>query len=98
LRRLFAGVGAAGPALRIVAFAADPPEHAARWGLKWLYGAGNAGGDYSNGLEKYMDIDFELYRKSAKGGWRYGLGMGFGSFAMKPPYATSRSSASCAPT
>ena len=87
LRRLLSGVAAAGLLSGAPAFAADPPEHAARWGLKWLYGAGSAGGDYSKGLEKYENIDFELYRKSAKGGWRYGLGMGFGSFAMKPPYA-----------
>ena len=68
------------------AAAADPPDHAARWGLKSLFGFGNVGGDYGNGLEKFKDANYELYRKSPKGGWRYGLGFGFGSFAMKPPY------------
>ena len=87
LRRLLSGVAAAGLLSGAPAFAADPPEHAARWGLKWLYGVGTVGGDYGNGLEKYQNIDYELYRKSPKGGWRYGLGFGFGSFAMKPPYA-----------
>src|SRR6185295_689771 len=87
LRRLLSGVAATALLSGAPAFAAAPPEHAARWGLKWLYGAGTVAGDYGSGLEKYQNIDYELYRKSPKGGWRYGLGFGFGSFAMKPPYA-----------
>jgi Domain of unknown function (DUF3943) len=87
IRRLLAGMSAVALLSGSTALAADPPEHAARWGLKWLYGIGDVSGDYGNGLEKYKNIDYELYRKSPKGGWRYGLGFGFGSFAMKPPYA-----------
>jgi hypothetical protein len=66
--------------------AADEPAQPQRWGFKGLIGIGNAGGDYGNGLESFLSGDFEFERRSPRGGWRYGAGLGFGSFAMKPPY------------
>ncbi len=72
------------------ATAADPPEPRPRWGFKTVFDLGKAGGDYSNGLEKYISGDYEFYRMSPKGGWRYGAGVGFGSFAMKPPFQDAK--------
>jgi len=69
--------------------AEDPPvptEERPRWGFKGLFSLGSPGSEYGNGLEKYISGDFEFYRASPKGAWRYGLGVGFGSFALKPPY------------
>jgi hypothetical protein len=86
-RRLLAGVCAATALAMSPAAAADAPQHESRWGFKSLYGFGKPSGDYGSGLEKFVDANFEMYRKSPKGGWRYGLGLGFGSFAMKAPYS-----------
>ena len=41
-------------------------------------------GDFASALEKPLTGDFGLRR--TRGGWRYGLGLSFGSFAMKAPY------------
>jgi hypothetical protein len=68
------------------AAAADQPPPRPRWGFKGLFTLGDVGSDYGNGLEKYLSGDFEFYRTSPGGSWRFGGGVGFGSFAMKPPY------------
>src|SRR5262249_19824694 len=57
-----------------------------RWGFKGLFDFGDPGSEYGQGLEKYISGDYEFYRTSPKGSWRYGMGIGFGSFALKPPY------------
>jgi hypothetical protein len=66
--------------------AAGPADPSARWRFKGLFSLGHVGSDYGKGLEDYISGDFELQRMSPKGAWRYGFGIGLGSFAMKPPF------------
>ena len=82
-RRVLAGLCATALLSVSPAAAADAPDEGTRWGFKSLFGFGNVGGDYGNGLEKFADANYEVYRKSHKGGWRAGLGFGFGSFAIR---------------
>jgi hypothetical protein len=55
-----------------------------RWAFFFNLGAGGVGGDFSSALEQPATGEFGLRR--AVGDWRYGLGVSFGSFAMKPPH------------
>jgi len=60
--------------------AADRPE----WSFFFNLGAGGLNGDFASALEVPATGEFGLRR--ARGAWRYGLGVSFGSFAMKSPY------------
>jgi len=59
-------------------------ERAPRWGLSTSLGFGGAGGDFSELLQHPQTADFNIFRNSRA--WRYGVGISFGSFAMKAPH------------
>jgi hypothetical protein len=67
--------------------AADEPKPASPWGFSGALGWGGAGGDFSNLLQKPIDGEFNFFRQSKSGAWRYGAGVSYGSFTMKnqPP-------------
>jgi hypothetical protein len=83
--RLLLGLCAATLAVAPPARAADEGQEA-RWGFKGLLGLGSLGGDYANGLEQYVSGEYQFYRASAGGAWRFGGGLSFGSFDMEPPF------------
>jgi len=61
--------------------AADDPT---RWGFYFNLGAGGISGDFSDQLQKGTTGEFGLHKETGR--WRYGLGLSFGSWGMKPPY------------
>ena len=85
-----------------------------RWVLGSSFGAGTAGGGYGEFLEKPVNFDLNVGYEPRSRDWRFGIGIEFGSMAMKPPhedemewarfdthlYATRifNTSAPCAPT
>ena len=62
----------------------DPPGTHRDWGLTWTIRAGGAGGGYGDFLNKGTAWDMDIHRQ--RGDWRYGVGLMFGSLAMKSPY------------
>jgi hypothetical protein len=62
----------------------DPPGTHRDWGIGAHIRAGGAGLSYGDFLEKGTAWDFELFRQRSD--WRYGVGLTFGSLAMKSPY------------
>ena len=54
------------------------------WGFTGRLGTGGVGGDYGHLFTKPISWEFDFFRQ--KGSWRYGVGLGFGSFKMKEPY------------
>jgi hypothetical protein len=64
--------------------AEDPPGTHRNWGIGAHIRAGGAGLSYGEFLEKGTAWDFEFFKQ--KNEWRYGVGLTFGSLAMKSPY------------
>jgi hypothetical protein len=62
----------------------DPPGSHRDWGVRFGIRAGGAGSGYGEFLEKGTAWDMGLFKQ--RGLWRYGVGLTFGSLAMKPPY------------
>jgi uncharacterized protein DUF3943 len=86
IARIFVLLGLGAAVLASPAIGADQPAERQRWGFSGSLAFGGAGGDYGNALEKYVSGNYELFKTSPNGGWRYGAGFGFGSFALKPPF------------
>ncbi len=62
----------------------DPPGSHRDWGVRFGIRAGGAGSGYGEFLEKGTAWDMGLFKQ--RGLWRYGVGLTFGSLAMRPPY------------
>jgi hypothetical protein len=65
----------------------DRPNDAgrdARWAFFFDLGAGGVSGDFASALETPLTGEFGI--RQARGPWRYGFGVSFGSFAMKEPF------------
>jgi len=69
-------------AARPVAASVDAPGP---WHVNLNLGAGGAGGDFANTVEKPVAFDVNLSKGSRA--WRFGAGLEYSSMAMKPPYA-----------
>jgi hypothetical protein len=67
--------------------AEEPPasQRPSRWGLAGNIGAGWTRGDFSSLLDTPVSGELNVFR--TQGPWRFGLGVSFGSFNMKTPYA-----------
>jgi hypothetical protein len=63
----------------------EAPEEP-RWGVKSVLAFGEAGGDYEKTFEFPKGGEFELFHTSPSRFWRYGAGLSFSSFTMKPPH------------
>src|SRR5262245_45798360 len=66
---------------------AEPPtsmERPARWGLSANLGAGIVKDEFSSILTTPISGELSLFR--TQGPWRFGAGLSFGSFSMRPPY------------
>jgi hypothetical protein len=61
-----------------------PTERPARWGVSLNVGAHGAKGDLNSLLDTPITGDMSLFR--TQGPWRFGLGVGFGSFGMRGTY------------
>ena len=57
-----------------------------KWVLGSTFGTGTASGQYGDFLEKPINFDLNLGYEPGGGPWRFGIGLQFGSMAMKPPY------------
>jgi hypothetical protein len=55
-----------------------------KWVITSTLGTGAASGGYGDFLEK--PVNFDLNISHGTGPWRFGVGIEFGSMAMKPPY------------
>ena len=66
-----------------VAFAEDGASDNTRRGFHFNLGAGDIHADSDSAFQKAATREFGLLR--ARGPWRYGLGVGLGSFGMEPP-------------
>src|SRR5262249_50666361 len=55
-----------------------------RWGIATTLGTGSAGGEFSKLLTAPVSGEIEILRY--RGPWRFGLGVSFSSFDMKPPF------------
>src|SRR5262245_60220887 len=68
---------------------ADPfdVQHPPRWGLNANLGAGTVKGEFSSLLKTPVSGEMNFFR--TYGPWRFGLGVSFGSFTMRPPYVDS---------
>jgi len=64
--------------------AATGGERPARWGFSGALGAGTVKGELSSLLESPTSGEMNLFR--TQGPWRFGAGLSFGSFTMRPPY------------
>jgi uncharacterized protein DUF3943 len=59
-------------------------ERPARWGFTGAIGAGTVDGEFSRLLRRPISGELNLFR--TQGPWRFGTGLSFGSFSMRPPY------------
>src|SRR5262245_43755785 len=81
---LVAVVAARGEAENLLQSPDSAQKRAPRWGLTTTLGFGGSGGDFGDLLTKPQSGDYNIFKSN--GAWRYGLGISFGSFAMKEPY------------
>jgi hypothetical protein len=59
-------------------------ERLPRWGFSANFGTGSLSGDFKPPLKTPVAVELNLFR--TYGPWRFGLGLGFSSFVMDPPY------------
>ena len=64
----------------------DPQPRQPRWGITAALGTGGSGGDLGETLVRPVIGDFNIFRGSGSGKWRYGFGVSFSSFVMEEPY------------
>jgi opacity protein-like surface antigen len=59
-------------------------ERLPRWGFKANFGTGSLSGDFKPPLKSPVAAEINIFR--THGPWRVGLGLGFSSFVMDPPF------------
>jgi hypothetical protein len=62
---------------------ASEPGNASPWGFNFTLGAGELGGEWSDLLEKPVTGEFNFFRQTSSGKWRFGGGVAYGSYTMK---------------
>ena len=66
--------------------AADEPKASSSWGFSTTLGTGGAGGDFGNLLVEPVSGEYNFFKQTGSGKWRFGAGVNYGSFLMKEPY------------
>jgi hypothetical protein len=65
--------------------AAEESREPSSWGFNTNIGAGGTGGDFSSLLIEPISGEYNFFKQTGSGKWRFGAGVNYGSFLMQEP-------------